>query len=494
MTDVPPQLILTPTTPDYVGIFNQLQTDLIAGGYWTDLSATATGTAIQRWIASIGAEAQGSIGRALQEAYLDTARSPSGVFRAVRLQGVHLIRTQPGTVEVTITRTDSLATQLVIPIMQQFTIGGQNFYNPNPITLSVTGTSVTATLNRGTIASQSYTSSGNAYQRYIIGNYNAWNISDTPFYAVDINGIMWSGIRTGLWLNSSKDLVLFDSTLPDGTVECKFGDGTYGAIPPAGIITFYYATLDTAAATLTSPAVGTVGSSQYYPVSVTTTSIASANVNPPPPDFYKAIGPGGPAIKYAVSNRSDYRAAALQYQGVIDALFQGQAELNPSDLRYMNIIGVTLLTSSPWSQDQWLAFKKYFETIGIATTTLIRIDPTPVPVTINIIINIKSNASISGVTSLANQVISSYFTPSNQSLGWSLEPSDLMLALAEQATYLQAPGESGELIDSMVIRSPIGPVSVPPTGYLTLAAPPTLTVQYTKRGMSVASTGKIAGL
>ena len=491
---VPPQLVLTPTAPDYAAIFNQLQADLIAGGYWTDLSATATGTAIQRWIASVGAEAQGSIGRALQEAYLDTARSPSGVFRAARLQGVHLIRTQPGTIAVNVTRTDALATQLVIPIMQQFIIGGQNFYNPNPITLSETGVSVATTLNRGTVVSQSYTSSGNSYQRYVIGDYNAWNVSDIPFYAVDNNGFTWKGIRSGIWKNSSTDLVFFDSTLPDGTVECKFGDGTYGAIPPAGIITFYYIILDTAAATLTSPAIGTVGSAQYYPVSIVATSTASANVNPPPPDFYKAIGPGGPAVKYAVSNRGDHRAAALHYQGVIDALFQGQAELNPSDLRYMNVIGVTLLTSSSWSQDQWLAFKKYFEDIGIATTTLIRIDPIPVPVTINMIINVKQNASISGVSSLANQVISSYFNPSNQSLGWSLEPSDLTLALAEQATYLQAPGESGELIDSIILRSPSGPVSVPPTGYLTLAAPPTLTVQYSTRGVSVASTGKIVGL
>jgi len=407
---------------------------------------------------------------------------------------VHLIRTQPGTIHVNVTRTDSLATQLVVSIMQQFIIEGQNFYNPNPITLSATGVSVPTILNRGTIMSQSFTASGNTYQRYIIGDYNAWNVSDTLFYAIDENGLMWNGIRTGLWLNNSNDLVFFDSTLPDGTVECKFGDGTYGAIPPAGVITFYYVTLDTAVATANSPTVGSVGSAQYYTVSATTTSIASANVNPPPPDFYKAIGPGGPATKYAISNRSDYRAAALQYQGVIDALFQGQAELNPSDLKYMNVIGATLLTSAPWSQDEWLAFKKYFEDIGIATTTLIRIDPKPVPVTINMIINIKSNASVSSVTSLANQVINSYFAPSNQSLGWSLEPSDLMLALAEQATYLQAPGESGELIDSMIIRSPSGPVSVPPTGYLTLAAAPTLTVQYTTRGMTVASTGKIVGL
>lgn len=493
---VPDQLVLTPTTVDYAGIFDQLMTDLIAGGYWTDLAQAATGTTIARWIASVGAFAQGGIGRALQENYLDTARSPSGVFRGARLQGVHIIRSRPGSVNVSVVRTDNLATALVIPTMSQWNIGGQSFYNDTPITLSGTGASVNALLYRGTVQTTTMTSSGNAYQRYVLGSPGAWNISDIDVWAIGPYGRTWTAIRDGLWKYSGTDLVFFESTLPDGTVELKFGDGMYGDIPPAGTMTFNYVELASAASTANSIAIGSTGSAVGYAVTATTTSQASANQDPPKPEFYKAVGPGGPASKGVLAvTRDDCRAIALTYDGVVDAVFQGQAEVNPSDIRCMNVLYVTLLTTSVWSQTQWLQFKQWFEgAVGIATTYLVRNDPRAIPLTINMDIACLANASISSVTSMASQVITDYFAPSNTSLGMSLQPSDLTVAIMESATYLQAPGESGALIDYIRPLSPVRPVSAKPVEYFTLSAAPTLNVFYTQRKVSAAASGTIVGI
>jgi hypothetical protein len=493
----PPALELNPQVVDFPGIFNQLVADLLTNKTWTDLAATATGTALLRYMSAIGAFSQGGTARALQESFLDTARSPSGVFRAVRLQGTHIIRGIPGTVTVTCTRTDNLTTTLVVPIFQQFMFGGQNFFNTSPITLSSTGASAAnIILSRGTVQSQAFTGSGLPHQRYVLGSSGAFNLSDTIPIAVDSTGQIWNGIRTGLWKQSPTDFVFYESTLPDGTIECKFGDGTYGAIPPSGTITFFYVEVDTAANTITSPTIGATGTVTGFTVNAVTTSSASPNLDPPTPDFYKNMGPGGAAVASGggVTTRDDYRAVALEYPGIIDARFLGQAELNPSDRRYMNIIGAVLLTSTPWNQTQWLTFKQFLETIGLATATLMQIVPKPVPISISMNIACFPNANLTSISTLALNAITEYFTFSDQSLGWSFEPSDLELKIASQATYLQAPGESGELIDFLKVTTPNGPQTLSQLQYFVLTGTPNLNVFYSTRGVSAAATGQILGL
>jgi hypothetical protein len=496
-TSVPNPLVLNPITPDYAGIFAALQADLADNSpdTWNDLAAAATGIRLLSYIASVGAFAQGSIGRSTQEVFLDTARSPSGILRCAAMQGTHIIRSRPGIVSVSITRTDTAVTPLVVPAMTQFQIGGQSFYNSSPVTLPGTGTPVTASLYRGVVQTVSFTASGQPFQKYVIGSPNAWNLSDLPLTMIDSANNTWTGIRTGMWQQSSGAQAFFEKTLPDGTVQCEFGDGVYGAIPPAGTVTFSYVFLASAAATQTGPTAGTIGTATGVTAQATVTIAATPNQDPPPPEFYKTIGPGSVANNQRAVTRDDHRAIALAYPGVIDALFRGQAELNPSDLRYMNVVAATLLTTSVWTQQQWLNFKQYFEnSVGIATTTFTRSDPIPVPVSVVLNIGANQTASISSLTSLVNSVVTNYFTPSNTSLGWSFEPSDLILAIMESATYLEAPGESGELIDYVQVVQPTGPIVVAPYQYLTLAGPPTLNITYSTRGLSAAATSQIVGL
>jgi hypothetical protein len=495
---IPPQVILSPIFPDYPGIFNALQAAILADDTagnptgWNNLAQAGTGTTLLRFMASIGAFGQGSFARALQENYLDTARSPGGVFRSVRLQGVHIIRNRPGTAPVAITRTDNNLGPLSIPANQQWIIGGQSFYNPLPVVISSTGQTVNTTFNRGIVNFSVQTSDASARQVFNIGIPNAWDVSDIELWAVDSLGSIWSGTRIGLWKYGISDQVFFDSTLPDGTVECKFGDGTYGNIPPAGILTFYYVTLASQAVTSVGLAIGSNGSVSGYTAICVTTDIASANQDHPPPDFYKNIGPGGPASNQRAVTRDDYRYMALIYNGVIDAKFRGQAEFNPSDLRWANVIGVTLLTTTPWFENDWITFKQYFTTIGIATTNFVRMDPEPIPINLTINIAIFQTASISAVYALAQSVVTNYFTLSNSSLGFTFEKSDLILALAEEATFLEAPGESGSMIDYISIPSPLMAVTADATHYITLAASPTINVFYTSRGTS--PFGNISGL
>lgn len=493
---IPAPLILNPVTPDYPGFYNAMLNDLAQSptGSWNDLAVSGTGTTIVRWIASWAAFGQGSIGRALQEAFPDTARSPSAVFRACRLQGIHIIRSRPGSIGVTLTRTDNLATPLIIPALSQFTVGGQAFYNTTSITLSGTGASIAATLNRGQLATLTFTGSGLPLQFYVLGSPGTWSISDVDVWMTDSTGAVWTSIRTGLWRETSGNNTFFESTLPDGTVHCQFGDGTYGNIPPAGQVVFTYVNLASAVVSATTPVVGTIGNAVGFAVTAVSTTNASPNQDPPTPDFYKAMGPGGPANNLRGVTRDDIRAITLQYDGVVDALFRGQAELNPSDIRFMNSLSATLLTTSLWTQQQWLTFKQYMES-GIipATCVLRRDDPKPVTVNVSLEVAATTSASLDSLTTLVTQVVDTFFTPSDESLGKSLEPSDLIIAIMESATYLQAPGESGSLIDYVRVNAPANPVVIPNTSYLVLGTL-TLNVHYTQRGLSAAVTGSITGL
>lgn len=498
MSNAPPPLILNPVKTDYYGIYDDLEVDLIATESWTDLAKAATGSSIMRWIASVGAFGQGGIARALQENFPDTARSPSGILRAVRLQGTHVIRSRPGSVAVTLLRTDALATTLTIPAFTQFMVAGVPFYNRTPVIITATGLPVNAVLYQATVILDStQVSSGATNQRFLIGTPDLWNVGDLDIWMVDSTNSLWSTVRTGLWRETGGKNTFFENTLPNGTVECLFGDGAYGTIPPKGELRFgYTAVMSAAAYKLVAPTVGSTVSAAGFTVSGTTTGAASINQDPPSPAFYKAMGTGGPAANQRAVTRDDHRAIALEYPGVVDALFQGQAETNPADLRWMNVVVVSLLTTMPWSDFQWRTFKMWLESErGIATTTFIRRDPVGIPFITTINIGANQSADLTALTTIVQDSVANLITPNNSSLGRSLYASDVTGTILENATYQQAPNETGSLVDWIQVPSLSTPILLTPTSYLTYnAANVTVNCSYTKRGISAASTGGIVGL
>jgi hypothetical protein len=276
-------------------------------------------------------------------------------------------------------------------------------------------------------------------------------------------------------------------------VECKFGDGNYAGLPAAGTLTFGYTVLDTAQKTSTPPPVGSTATAAGYAVvaTVTSSSFPTANQDAPPPSFYKAIGPGGAANNQRAVTRDDCRAEALQYPGVVDALFQGQAEINPSDLRWMNVLTVTLITTTPWSPLQWLNFKNFMESERTcAGFWLVRLDPTPVHITLPVSIAALSIADLNSVTSLTQAAVTAFFAVQAGSLGGSYAYSDIIVAVMEACTYQAAPNETGPLLDT--VSCPADAITLAPTQYFVLDSCP-ITAAYTTRKSSAASLDVIVG-
>lgn len=490
MTDLPPPL-LSPVSVDFYSIQETLTTDLVALNTWNNLAKAGTGQTLIRWLATVGADGQGANARTLQELFTDTARSPSAIFRIMRMLGAHIIRARAGVQNVTLSRTDSSASSLVVPAYTQWNVGGQSFYNRNTIVLPGSGASVDAVLYRGTLTYESFSSLGAGFQRFAVGYPSVWNIADDDIFVTDSAGSMWRAVRTGLWRESSTSKVFFENTLPDGRVELKFGDGNYGAMIPSGPFTVTYVVLDSASDTQTAPAAGSQVQPNGYPVSGVLKDSASANIDPPPPAFYKFMGPGAVANFERAVTRDDHRAVALRYPGIVDARFLGQAETNPSDIREMNIIHAVLLTSAVWSSVDWLRFRNYMERErGIASTTFVRRDPKAVDIAIPVKAQAFPAADLVSLERVIESAVREFFAKKAGSLGASYYPSDLIVAIKEMSTFQQAPNESGELIDTISV--PMDPVQLPATSFFNLTNV-SVELSYSTRTASGASLSQTLG-
>ena len=497
---VPPPvpLELSNVTVDYDAIDGSLQADLQRQRSWSTLLSAATGSALRRWVSSAITFMAGGVARALQEVYPDTARTPGGVLRAQRLfQGSSILRRRAGLVQTTCSRTDSSAAPLTIPPLTAWTVGGVYFYNLDALVVPGAG-SLQPVLYCGTLVSTVLSTDGTPFQRFVVGTPGLWDIGADGVTGTDAEGTSWTPITTGLWQYEGDDVVFRASTLPDGTLEIFFGMGEdYGAIPPVGNFTLTYMSVPTYASTLNGPPLGSAvlpADTTAYPLTGTTTSAASPSQDEPPPGFYKAMGPGQASNNGRTVSYADYRAEALKYDGVIDAVIRGQRAINPSDVRWMNILAVTLLTTSPWSSAQWLTFKAYFEeVVGISNAYCIRIDPTPVMIPVQMTVGSTTIADNVDLTTTVEGVVADYFTPRAGLLGMTVYPSDLVLRSVEKATYQQAPNEAGELIDYVDCTQPRGPVLLDAISY-PVAGTVSVSVVRSTRGSSNESTGPVLGI
>jgi hypothetical protein len=488
-------LVLQNVDVDFDAIYADIQADLQQSEAWSTLLPTSTGAAIMRWLASVTAFMQGGTARALQENYPDTARTPGGTFRAQRLfSGTHLIRSRAGSVEVLVSRTDANPNILTIPAYTQWVVNGFDYFNREVINVTAKPANIAALLHQGTVTTEQVVSSGLPFQRFILGIPSLWNISDDDVWMIDANGTRWQSTEKSSYELVNIASTFRQSTLPDGTVECRLGDGYYGDILEAGNVTFGYCTLDTAANTATSPLVNSTVTCNAFTVNGVTTGVVSPNQDHLGPEFYKSLGPGGAANNQRAVTRDDHRAVALQYDGVVDAVFLGQAENNPSDVRWMNVITVSLITSAPWSAMKWILFKQYLEAQrGIASTYYRRLDPCNVVVDVEVVLYVDPVANQSAVQQLAEHTITTFFTPKTGSLGRNIQPMDIILALKETSTYQQAPNEAVTLLDYVDVVHPSDPVICAPTAYPSLGKLQ-VTIKTTTRGRSAANTGQIVGM
>lgn len=471
-----PQFVLDYTKPDFDSLYSQLQEEVINSDSWNALVTAGTGNTLLRFMASVGAFNQFGIARSIQETMLDTARIPSSIIRIMRMLGVHIKRRVSGNVFVSLTKT-VISESLFIPKYSLFTIDSLTYFNRSPISFNADINTLEVELFQGQPVFVTAYSDGTPFQRFVVGTKE--DASDEDILVTDVNGAVWTPTRTGLWELSSTSKQFYESTLPDRKIELWFGNGYNGDLLPKGNFTVQYMRVASYNDTKNTAAINADVTALGYAAEGYVTVASQPNTDAPDIDFYKIVGPSISAAKTNPVSRDGYRAKALEYPGVIDALFRGQAELNPSDLRYMNIIGATLVTAKPWNGAEFDRFAKYLENVGIATTKVIRSDPIVVPISISMSIKAHNRASLADVETRVREVLTTYFVPKIGCLGAFYHISDLVLYVMNNCV-----DSYGSLIDYIESVDPSEPIRLTNISYAQLEQL-NITVSYTERNVNV---------
>lgn len=474
---VPKTLTLDTTTPDFEGIYLSLVQELQAKPSWFDIIATGTGQTLLRNFSAGIAYTTFSTERALQESFPQIAFSDSGIAMGTRMLGVRLQRRIPSRVSTRLTRPDD-GSIVTVPALTQFSIRGFDFFNREQIVFNTQDVSIDVTLYQGTVRTLSGTAEGIPYETIEVGSENG-KISDEDVY-VKVNGIPWEKKTIGMYHFLPEEKAFFEDTLPNGDAEIIFGNRTFGAIPALGD-TIDITWVETEGLAADFPTIGLqvsqVGAASGIDITGETLSTIYGGSEALSMGFYKALSPHIRAANRRAVRRSDYRAVALKYPNVVDALFRGQAELNPGKRNWMNIIGATILTSltTPWDSNQWDDFIVYMKEHCIFQTEILRLDPIPVDIAISGKVYCRPQANLEIVKSQLIKDTNIAFGPRLNAIGYSVYASDISDVLEGNDGY-------DELVEYCTDITPSGDtVLTGPTQYVRVTSV-NLEMFYTTRG------------
>jgi hypothetical protein len=158
---------------------------------------------------------------------------------------------------------------------------------------------------------------------------------------------------------------------------------------------------------------------------------------------------------------------AVDYPGVIDARLLGQAEINPKDIRWMNGISCTLLTTTAWGDVDWNQFLTYMTRYSDSTRHFFRNDPSPIYINFDVTINVVRRANLDlvkadtiallGSTVDEDTGINGLFIPKAGSLGASFTRESLGIYLNNNLK-----DGLGQLMTGISFNSPYDDVNCTP--------------------------------
>ena len=309
---------------------------------------------------------------------------------------------------------------------------GQDRWPPLSSSTRVSVMSSKIRLYQGTIQSESFVSDAVAFKSYelSVGNFNVSDV-DVQVIVTSPNGdsVEWTTIYDGLWVANQLDTVYTDSTTGEGKVVVTFGNGEHGKIPTlASTITFRYA--------VTNGSAGNVGLTGLKVIHTTddnitgvTNSVINGGSDEKPFTFYKVMAPLLFRARKRAVTKSDYKAIALAYPGIISADIKAQRDIAPSDLRWMNVVQICLLPLNPeadkLTDSEWRNFLSYFNDKEHALIHISKKEPTKQQAIVQLTLVLKSAASPSSTIPAAEKALADLFARRSDTLGRRIAINDI---------------------------------------------------------------------
>jgi hypothetical protein len=410
--------------PDFESIRSQLEATLTNYSAWRDLLPTGTGRTLTDWIAAVGANDQYAIEHAFRESFR-TARLDSSILAQAILLGVRLSRKRPCSAQVTLSK-PTTATTLTIPAFTSFAGNNSSLFNRDAITL-IGNTPVTVTLFEGVPFKKSINGDGTPYQMFV-SEEDGFTVSDVDV-EVTLNDVVIERSTRGLWRKPNTDGYQ-DSTTPTGQILLTFGGDGYGSIPQTtDRLVISYVTTRGSLGQDAALAGDTVVCNDFRDVTGTAITGLSGGGDQKEPIFYRKLGPQLFAAREAATTEEEFNAVAAAYPGVIDARVLGQRNIAPSDVRWMNMVQVSLLTATPWTGADWDAFDAWFRERCTYPVRAFRKDPVPVVIDISADVFCQGRADLNLTKAAIEAQIQELFKPRPGLIDNNIYLSDIHAAI-----------------------------------------------------------------
>ena len=415
---------LSTIQPDFEGILEQLQANLANKKSWISLGKSSTAEILLEGIAMVGEYDQYSIGAAVNETTFDYAHLPESIYTNSRFLGIRISRRKPAHCTVILQNNDLNNSFIEIPTFTQFIINNVKYFNREPIVFNRSTNQQKVELYQGEIKTSIFYSSGSVYQTYELEERDPWSISDEDIIC-DIDNVRYVRSEDPVFQFAMGDRKFFENSLPNGNVECKFGNGVYGSVPQANaeIIFKYAVTLGSNGNNTLSELA--VKCPTYDSVIGETTTNAIEGSDEEDLLFYKELGPESGASNGRGIIRDDFKPLVIKYPGVIDCNVYGQAEIAPNDKKWMNVIGLMLLTENDFNDISFKNLVKYLKSKSVYGFQFKWYKPERVDVELDIKLYLKPNANLEVCRDLVITALQKLTKLRIGSLGRSLYGSDI---------------------------------------------------------------------
>lgn len=447
-------------TVDQQQFVQQLSNALVVKNSWSTGITTQTSQTLIELIAAIGTFTTSRLVRVKEDAFSETAQSDSAILAIASSQGVRLGRKLPAGAAASFVSPIDVS----IPPFTQFNGAGYNWFNEGQIVLRA-NVPITVILYEGQVRRTQVAGLGTNLQAWVSPEDN-FVVSD-QHVQVSINGSTLYKTFEGLWNYpqiagaGTQQQAFADRTMSDGRLLVQFGSQGYGAVPGVNdqvMITYPITEGDTLnAVTTLEAAVSVVG---YPSVTAEFTSNPTGGAAQRDPVAYKNFGAGTFGTFSSGVTKAQYRAVVNSYPGVVDTVTQSQREINPSALAWMNVIRVSALTSSPWSQAQIRDYLDYCQSQTMYSTYMVWQDPQAIDVDVDVSVYcFNSVPSTSAVKAAVITAINKLFAARPGLLMTNFYESDLIEtaknAAPGQISYVQV----NKPTQPMIVTSPQSPTT-----------------------------------
>lgn len=442
-------LTLSDMTYDFGQFQEQFKRHAETKGAWRGRLDIMTSSTLSDFTAALGAYMQAQVSRAAEDAFSESAQSDEAIRSNITFQGVRLTRKFPAGIEVEL----QSPVDVTIPAMSQFSIGGM-WFNRDVITLYA-NTVTTVTLFQGEIRKINLVGLGTERQSFSPPEVD-FVVSDSDLI-VELNGtIIQKAFNAALW-NYRDQEAYADLTLETGRALIHFGTTLFGTVPgPNDQLTITYAVTEGATTNTLTLTGNSVSISDFPTVRGVAVSNPTGGADERPPYEYKDAIAGSFGTYESATTGNQYRSTVLNYAGVVDAVTKAQRDINPGSVHWMNVIRVSALTTSPWTNAQKTQYAKWLETVTMYSPRFLWQDPIPMPRDLTIDVYLYNTANFSQVEMDIRTAVTEFFSPRKGLLGVDFFESDISYLVRRACK-----GQLSYLVDysvyPMAVGSPLSP-------------------------------------